>query len=56
MTTAKAKPSQSKHAFAKTLQKFVTASGKEGQFYSLPALSKTYPNIKSLPVSLRIVL
>ena len=56
MTTAKAKPSQSKHAFAKTLQKFVTASGKEGQFYSLPALSKTYPNIKRLPVSLRIVL
>ncbi len=56
MTTAKAKPSQSKHTFAKTLQKFVTTSGKEGQFYSLPALSKTYPNIKRLPVSLRIVL
>ena len=28
------------HAFSYTLQRFKTASGKEGQFYSLPALAK----------------
>ena len=45
-----------KHAFAKTLKTFTTASGKEGQFFSLPALAKQYPNISRLPVSIRIVL
>ncbi|MBS0445939.1 MAG: aconitate hydratase [Proteobacteria bacterium] len=44
------------HAYAKTLKTFKTASGKEGQFYSLPALAKTYPNVSRLPVSIRIVL
>ena len=44
------------HAFANTLKTFKTASGKEGSFYSLPQLAKTYPNIKRLPVSMRIVL
>ena len=57
MTTAKALSAQrAPHAFAKTLKKFVTAGGKEGQFYSLPELSKVYPNVNRLPVSLRIVL
>ena len=45
-----------KHAFASSLKTFQTASGKEGQFFSLPALAKKYPNVKRLPVSLRIVL
>ncbi|WP_372524701.1 aconitate hydratase [Piscinibacter sp.] len=44
------------HAFAKTLKTFNTASGREGRFFSLPELAKTYPNVKRLPVSLRIVL
>ncbi len=44
------------HPFAKTLKSFTTASGAEGQFYSLPQLAKTYPNVSRLPVSLRIVL
>ena len=44
------------HAFASTRQSFKTASGKSGQFYSLPALARKYPNIKRLPVSIRIVL
>ena len=44
------------HAFAKTRKTFKTASGKEGQLYSLLALAKTYPNVKRLPVSIRIVL
>jgi aconitate hydratase A / 2-methylisocitrate dehydratase len=44
------------HAFATTLKRFKTASGREGQFFSLPALAKTYPNVKRLPVSIRIVL
>ncbi|MDO9096246.1 MAG: aconitate hydratase AcnA [Rubrivivax sp.] len=45
-----------KHAFAKTLKTFKTASGKSLQFYSLPELTKQYPNIARLPVSIRIVL
>ena len=45
-----------KHAFAKTLKTFKTASGKEGQLYSLPALARTYPGVSRLPVSIRIVL
>ncbi len=49
-------PSPARHAFASTLKRFKTASGKEGQFYSLPALARTYPGIKRLPVSIRIVL
>ncbi len=44
------------HAFAGTLTSFRTASGKQGRFYSLPALAKRYPNIERLPVSIRIVL
>ncbi len=44
------------HAFAKTLKTFTTASGKEGKFFSLPALARTFPNVSRLPVSLRIVL
>ncbi|MDO9004392.1 MAG: aconitase family protein, partial [Aquabacterium sp.] len=45
-----------KHAFAKTLKTFKTASGKSLQFYSLPELTKQYPNVARLPVSIRIVL
>jgi aconitate hydratase len=47
---------KSVHPFAATLQTFKTASGKEGLYYSLPTLAKTYPNLSRLPVSLRIVL
>ncbi len=49
-------PKPARHAFANTLKTFSTASGKEGQFYSLPALAKQFPEIKRLPVSIRIVL
>ena len=45
-----------RHPFAKTLKSFKTASGKEGQFYSLPQLARQYPNVSRLPVSVRIVL
>lgn len=44
------------HAFATTLKTFETASGREGRFFSLPELAKTYPNVNRLPVSIRIVL
>ena len=44
------------HAFRSTLKSFKTAAGKAGQFYSLPALARQFPNIGRLPVSLRIVL
>jgi aconitate hydratase len=46
----------SKHAFATTLKTFATESGREGKFFSLPELAKTYPNVSRLPVSIRIVL
>ncbi len=45
-----------KHPFASTLKSFKTPSGKAGKLYSLPALAKQFPNIKRLPVSMRIVL
>ncbi|RZJ15590.1 MAG: aconitate hydratase [Acidovorax sp.] len=45
-----------RHAFADTLKSFRTASGTEGKLYSLPALARQFPQIKRLPVSLRIVL
>jgi aconitate hydratase len=44
------------HAFAHTRKRFTTASGRSGEFYSLPALAKQYPNVSRLPVSIRIVL
>jgi len=44
------------HAFAKTRKTFKTASGRSGEFYSLPALAKQFPNVNRLPVSIRIVL
>ena len=36
----KLSPKPARHAFANTLKSFRTASGKEGQFYSLPALAR----------------
>jgi aconitate hydratase len=44
------------HSFSYTVKAFTTAAGKTGDFYSLPALSKRFPNVKRLPMSLRIVL
>ncbi|RYY93782.1 MAG: aconitate hydratase, partial [Comamonadaceae bacterium] len=46
----------SNHAFAPTLQTFKTASGASGQYWSLPELTRQYPSISRLPVSIRIVL
>jgi aconitate hydratase len=46
----------STHPFANTRQSFTTASGKSADFFSLPELSKTYPAVKRLPLSIRIVL
>ena len=48
--------SRSARAFANTRKTFKTASGKTGQFYSLPALAREFPNVKRLPHSIRIVL
>ncbi len=47
------------HAFASTLKSLSigkTGKSDKAQFYSIPALAKQFPNIKRLPVSLRIVL
>ena len=44
------------HAYSKTLKTFELPGGRSGRFYSLPALARQFPNIKRLPVSLRIVL
>ena len=46
----------STHPFANTRQTFTTSSGKSADFFSLPELSKTHPQIKRLPLSIRIVL
>jgi aconitate hydratase len=42
--------------FTSTLQTFKTSSGTTGRFYSLPELTRQFPSIKRLPVSIRIVL
>ena len=39
-----------------TLKDFRLKSGKTGRFHSLPALAKKFPNVRKLPVSIRIVL
>ena len=44
------------HAFASTRKSFNTSSVKTASFFSLPALARKFPNIKRMPVSLRIVL
>ena len=44
------------HAFANTVKTFTTSAGKEGRFWSLPALARKYPNVSRLPLSIRIVL
>ena len=49
-------PKTPSHAFARTRRRFRTASGREAQLFSLPELAKTWPHIKRLPVSIRIVL
>ncbi|MCW5236150.1 aconitate hydratase AcnA [Verminephrobacter eiseniae] len=49
-------PAPARHAFADLLRVFKAASGKEGRFYSLPALARQFPAIGRLPISIRIVL
>ena len=44
------------HNLHNTRQKFQPAAGKVGEYYSLPELAKTFPNVSRLPVSIRIVL
>jgi aconitate hydratase len=44
------------HPFAATRARFTTASGRQGQFFSLPKLARAHPTVKRLPVSLRVVL
>jgi len=45
-----------RHAFASTVKPFTTASGQTGRLYSLPALTRQFPKVARLPVSIRIVL
>lgn len=44
------------HAFAHTLKTFQAGRNGGGQFFSLPTLAEQFPNVRRLPVSLRIVL
>ena len=44
------------HEYESTLQSFALAGGGKGRFFSLPELARQYPQIRRLPVSLRIVL
>lgn len=50
------KSTKKSHAFSNTLKTLKTGSGKAGQYFSLPELAKTYPNVNQLPISIRIVL
>ena len=45
-----------RHEYESTLQSFAAAGGRKGKFFSLPELARQYPQIRRLPVSLRIVL
>jgi aconitate hydratase len=59
MAVAKSKAASGKapaHPFAKTRKVFKTASGRSGEFHSLPELARTYPSVGRLPLSIRIVL
>ncbi|MBI3349871.1 MAG: aconitate hydratase AcnA [Burkholderiales bacterium] len=49
-------PKPAAHAFANTQALFKTSSGKSGQYFSLPKLAKTHPNVARMPISMRIVL
>src|SRR6218665_2752213 len=49
-------PAPARHGFADLLRGFKAASGKEGRFYSVPALARQVPAIGRLPISIRIVL
>ncbi len=44
------------HNLHNTSQELALATGKTRKFYSLPELAKTFPNVKRLPISIRIVL
>ena len=44
------------NTFAATQRSFRIGAQSTGQYFSLPELAKTYPNVNRLPVSLRIVL
>ena len=53
-TTVPAKAPE--HAFPHTVQSFTTPSGLSARYFSLPELAETFPQVKRLPVSIRIVL
>ena len=44
------------HNLHDTRQKLTLKSGKTATYYSLPKLAETFPNVKRLPISIRIVL
>jgi len=44
------------HNAFNTLKTFQPSAGKSGQYYSLPELAKTFPSVKRLPISIRVVL
>ncbi len=50
------KPTRSAHPFANTILNLSLPKGKTLHYHSLPELAKAYPNVKKLPVSIRIVL
>ena len=44
------------HNLHDTRQQLTLKSGKTATYYSLPKLAETFPNVKRLPISIRIVL
>ncbi|MFT7724517.1 MAG: aconitate hydratase AcnA [Roseateles sp.] len=49
-------PKPAAHAFADTLSSFQPGAGQPARFFSLPRLAEAFPNIRRLPLSLRVVL
>ena len=44
------------HNLHNTHQTLTLKSGKTANFYSLPKLAEAFPNVKRLPVSIRLVI
>src|SRR5256885_9029743 len=43
-----------RHEYENTLKSFAAAGGKKGKFFSLPELARQYPQVRRLPLSLRL--
>ena len=52
----KPRPAHPAYTSAQTPSDFTLPGGEPGRFYSLPKLAETHPNVRRMPISMRIVL